>query len=88
MRELRIRAWKGEEDWDEKAIVVFTVLAALTAFTAPALVSGFFWDVDSKTKGCICCIKGTPMIAKNDADCAKVGGKVVKALKDCGKKEK
>jgi len=44
--------------------------------------------VDSKTKGCICCIKGTPMIAKNDADCAKVGGKVVKALKDCGKKEK
>ncbi len=62
------------------ALVAF-IAGASMAVTSPAHA---IFGADGKTKGCLCCLKDTLMMAQTEADCAKVGGKVVKSPKDCG----
>ncbi len=73
-----------------KKVVVITAVVAFMAGSGPAFAGIAFPGLgpDGKPKGCLCDIKGTVLMAQNEADCAKVGGKVVKPPKDTGSKAK
>ncbi len=73
----------------KKVIVVLAVVAFMAGATLA--FAGFhspWWGPDGKPKGCLCEIKGCVLMAQNEADCTKVGGKVVKPAKDAGSKAK
>jgi hypothetical protein len=38
------------------------------------------------TAGCFCCVKQTCVVARNEADCKKIGGVKIKKCADCEKK--
>ncbi len=74
----------------KKVIVVLAVVAFMAGATLAFAGSTYDWLMgpDGKPKGCLCDIKGTVLMAKDEADCAKVGGKVVQPPKDAGSKAK
>jgi hypothetical protein len=43
------------------------------------------WGVNAKASGCFCCVKQTCVVARNEADCKKIGGIKVKTCADCEK---
>ena len=43
---------------------------------------------DIVPQGSVCCVKNVCLIAQNDADCVKAGGKVVKDCEACGAQPK
>jgi hypothetical protein len=43
---------------------------------------------DGVPQGSVCCVKNVCLIAQNDADCVKAGGKVVKDCEACGSQPK
>jgi len=61
------------------AVAVPFAMAQSGSGTTPAAPS----SPDKATKTINCCVKGKCEKVKSDADCAKLGGKVVKDCKDC-----
>ncbi len=61
------------------AVAVPFAMAQTGSGTTPAAPSG----ADKPAKTINCCVKGKCEQVKSDADCAKLGGKVVKDCKDC-----
>ncbi len=74
----------------KKVIVILAVVAFMAGSTLAFAGNSWMWAMgpDGKPKGCLCDIKGTVLMAQNEADCSKVGGKVVKPAKDAGSKAK
>ncbi len=74
----------------KKVIVILAVVAFMAGSTLAFASMGWppVFGPDGKLKGCLCDIKGTVLMAKDEADCAKVGGKVVQPPKDAGSKAK
>jgi hypothetical protein len=68
-----------------KRVVIFLTLAAFIIAVPLAMAQG---QVDKPASGkpekeISCCVKGKCQSVKAEADCAKLGGKVVKDCKDC-----
>lgn len=61
------------------AVAVPFAMAQTGSGTSPAAPSG----PDKPAMTVNCCVKGKCEKVKSDADCAKLGGKVVKDCKDC-----
>ncbi len=73
-----------------KKVIVAMAVVAIMAGSSLGLAEPARWFLgpDGKPKGCLCEIKGCVLMAQNEADCTKAGGKVVKPAKDAGSKAK
>jgi hypothetical protein len=68
-----------------KRVVIFLTLAAFIIAVPLAMAQGSPEKPisGSPDKGISCCVKGKCEQVKAEADCTKLGGKVVKDCKDC-----
>jgi len=66
-------------------IVILVLLATVSNAPGSSLhrIGSFLGD-EGKPAGCFCCVKATCVVAKNEADCKKIGGVKVKKCKECG----
>ena len=66
------------------------LVCAIALFGASSVSAGglTLQQKDGVPQGSVCCVKNICLMAQNDADCVKAGGKVVKDCTACGTQPK
>ena len=89
MRDASLVAWRAipkcEDSQMKKALVCAIALFGASSVSAGVLT---LQKKDGVPQGSVCCVKNICLMAQNDADCVKAGGKVVKGCEDCGSQPK
>ncbi len=70
-------------------VTAFLFVFALSSFSFANHITGtgipIMLGADGKPTGCFCCVKQTCVVAKNEADCKKIGGVKIKKCEECEK---
>ncbi len=71
-------------------VIAFLLVFALSTLSfAQTTAENFFpHGPDGKPTGCFCCVKETCVVARNEADCKKIGGVKIKQCGECEKAAK
>jgi hypothetical protein len=69
-------------------ILVLGLMLSMMSFVPAPSPATILWPMegaDGKSIGCFCCVKGTCVVTKNEADCKKIGGVKIDNCKACEK---